>query len=186
MARVDAYLSAEAGNGRTVSLGGRSSNSSIYATVNTDNGRHSDCAVTVHAYVRGERELGGKPRKTCDHCSHNFEKGGVLRYRLNDSGEVEDFVSHETHIEAGDRCPNCKKLRQGQDTRVSHFDIQTPRQDDAYCKVSVNGQPISKLVFLDDEQIVEQVKKRGLYDRIVTELFGKNPLLDNILETVES
>lgn len=177
MARVDAYLTASGDNGKSVSLGGRSANSSIQATINTDNGTHNDCNVNVSVHVRGDRELGGKPRKSCHSCSHKWSDG-VLRGGSATTQDAEYCLS-------GDKCPKCETLRQGQDTRVSVFEIETPEQDDEYCLVYVNGKNIHSLVFCDDEAIVEQVKRRGLYNRVVEELFGKNPLVDNVLELAE-
>ena len=55
MARVNAFL--EAGNEhRRISVGGRSSNSSVWARLNTDNGEQSDCCLSVSANVVGDRD----------------------------------------------------------------------------------------------------------------------------------
>lgn len=160
MARADVFVSVDNGN-RQVNIGGGYGRQTSQAdvTVNTDNATHDDCPVKVSCRVKGDRNLGGKPRKTCHDCRHNF----------GDSNPV-----------AGETCPKCGAVRQGQDTRVSVFELDVPEQDDEYCLVYINGIAFSKLVFLGDDDIVEQVKRRGLYDRIVVELFGKNPLIDDV------
>jgi hypothetical protein len=182
MARVDAFLYAESDK-RTLSLGGRSSNRSIDARINTDNATKSDCQVRVYASVKGDKELYGKPRKTCHCCGHRWEQG-VVRTVFNTESHKQEFrldVEDAKTIQFGDSCPNCRNLRQGQDQRVSTFYISTPKTDEA-CRVFINNQPLSELVHLTDDEIVNQIKRRGLYNRVVTELFGKNPLLDNIQE----
>ena len=105
MARVDAYLRARS-DSRDISLGGRSANSSIDATLNSDNATQSDCALNVELSVVGDRSLNGNVRKTCCSCSHKW-RDGVKR-----GGVV---ITPEFHAELpkpGDRCPHCDTLRQ--------------------------------------------------------------------------
>ena len=40
---------------------------------------------------------------------------------------------------------------------------------------------MTELHHLSDDEIVEQIKRRGLYDKVVKELFGPNPLLSEKL-----
>jgi hypothetical protein len=84
----------------------------VWARLNTDNASRSDCDLQVSAEVNGERQAGGKPRKTCQHCRRRWESG-------------------ET------RCPNCSAVRQGIDTRKTAFLIGLPGQADEYCEVEI-------------------------------------------------
>jgi hypothetical protein len=102
------------------SMGGRSNHDAIRAWLNTDNGQGSDCDVTVRAEVVGERNLNGKPRKTCHNCGHKFA---------------------DKYPQRGERCPQCNTARQGQDTRKSVFSIELPdsKFDGDACQVNIVG-----------------------------------------------
>ena len=56
-------------------LGGRQNNDGITAWLNTDNASKSDCGITVTAEVNGEKQLNGKPRKTCHNCGRKWGEG---------------------------------------------------------------------------------------------------------------
>jgi len=176
MGRVSAFLKASNGS-RDITMGGRRGDQDqLWVTLNTDNGTFNDCAVEISCQVTGERNLYGKPRSTCHACRHHF-KNGVKRA----DGSIETGFGSEGDadiVRAGDVCPECGELRQGQDNRVSNFDISIPEQDDGYCKVHLNGQNVYRV--MSDDDVVEQVKRRGLYDRIVKELFGGDPLIESM------
>lgn len=172
MGRVDAFLRAGNGN-REISMGGRRGNQeSVWATLNTDNGTANDCRLSVEASVTGDRSLYGKPRKSCHSCGHKWVDG------VQREGEESPSKESTESIRAGDTCPLCGIERQGQDNRVSRFSINTPEQRDNYCEVRINGDRLQDLILGTDDEIIKRVKERGLYDRIVLELFGMNPLLE--------
>lgn len=65
MCRCDAFLEAGSDSGRRVSVGGRRKQTHVWATLNTDNAKASDCAVCVSARVVGSRSATRDDRKSC-------------------------------------------------------------------------------------------------------------------------
>lgn len=126
MSRVDVYITAGSEH-RDVAIGGRQANTRGWAKINTDNATHRDCSVKIKGGVVGERQLNGRPRKTCD-CG---------------------YVWHEEDANLRE-CPTCAKERQGIDTRESFFRIELPKQDDEFCSVELveNGHDLRQLAFI--------------------------------------
>jgi predicted Zn-ribbon and HTH transcriptional regulator len=106
MARCHVYGAISNDVGQRQSVGGRrGSPRRISAWLNTDNEQGTDCSMEVSAEVTGQKNLNGKPRKTCSGCGHDFG----------------DF-----YAERGQRCPRCNLERQGQDKRKTHFTVELP------------------------------------------------------------
>lgn len=124
MARTNAFLTAGNDNGRRISMGGRKSQSSVWARLNTDNASHSDCSICVSAEVVGQRSLNGKPRKTCHNCGRKWVEGTY------EGG----YTPNEDDLR---ECPGCGADRQGIDTRKSCFRVELPDQNDEFCEVEI-------------------------------------------------
>lgn len=127
MARSDVYI--QVGNCHTVqSIGGRRTSDSGWAWLNTDNASKSDCGLRVSVDVSGERQRNGRPlRKTCD-CGHKW-RDGYWDDQHNKWIDGEDEGRRE--------CPQCGVVRQGIDTRKSHFTVKLPDQTDGNCEVVI-------------------------------------------------
>lgn len=125
--RVDAYgeIGNDLGQHRTVA-GQRGGASRVWARLNTDNAGRSDCALNVSAEVTGERSLDGRVRKTCRGCGRRWDN---------------DWAA------AGETCPDCGTLRQGQDTRETTFTVGLPRAT-THCEVvlEVGNPALNRLV----------------------------------------
>jgi len=180
MSRSNVFVSVDNGNRRVRVGGGYGRGASrAYVDINTDNATRSNCNVVVTASVEGDRSLNGKPTKKCS-CGHKWANG-VLRVRSENGIFIKDVTTEATEsVWTGDKCPKCGEDRKGQDTRVSKFKIETPRQDDGHCHVFVNGTPLSELSRLEDQDIIDQVRRRNLYPQIVKALFSLNPLDEEV------
>jgi hypothetical protein len=109
------------------SMGGRKNCDDISAFVNTDNASKSDCGITVHAEVSGEKRYGGKPRKTCQCCGYKWQGGW--------DEKTQKWIDHPDELLKN--CPRCGTKRQGIDTRKSHFTITLPDQTDENCQIEI-------------------------------------------------
>lgn len=121
MSRVNAHLRATSDR-REVSLGGRSRNDRVRCWLNSDNAGGSDCCIKAEVEVLGEREWGGRPRKTCHHCGRAW------------------VVDPEAGINEDDltECPSCGHQRQGIDTRKSVFTVELP-EPNGHCEVHIEA-----------------------------------------------
>lgn len=112
----------------TQSVGGRRNSDQVSAWVNTDNASKSDCGVTVTGEVLGERQLNGKPRKTCHCCGYKWGEGRWDEEKGHWESHPDEYLK---------TCPKCGARRQGIDTRKSHFKIRLPDQTDENCEIVI-------------------------------------------------
>lgn len=150
MSRCDAFGSIRNNVGQEQTIGGRRGcPNEVSAWLNTDNRQGSNCSIKVHAEVTGERERGGRPRKTCTACGHKF---------AGPEWEVRE-------------CPQCHAERQGIDTRRTVFSVELPeakwKKDACEVRLAAHGESLRGLL-----QIGALLCTMKGVDEIVT---GKNP-----------